>query len=56
LDALANPVRYAYLAAAMAIAALVARRFANASASRSEPLAQFEETASDELVGLGLNA
>jgi hypothetical protein len=35
-------------------AAFAVRRFANASADRSGPEIQFEEFASDELIGLGL--
>jgi hypothetical protein len=48
--------RSIYWAAAVVLggAAFAVRRFANASADRSGPEIQFEEFASDELIGLGL--
>ena len=53
--AMANTMIYACAAVILGIAALGARRFANASAIRNQPQTQFEETPSDELVALGLN-
>jgi hypothetical protein len=49
--AMANPLVYAWVAAAMGAAAFAARRVANMSA----PQSQFEELPSDELVTLSLN-
>jgi hypothetical protein len=46
---------YWAMAAALAAAASAARRVSIISANRSGPETQFEESASDELAGLGLN-
>jgi hypothetical protein len=54
LRAMANPLSYWAMAAALAAAAFAARKLTNASANRSGPEIQVEESASAELVGLGL--
>jgi hypothetical protein len=53
--AMANPLSYWAMAVTLGAAAFAARRFTNRSANRSGPEIQFEESASDELVRLGLN-
>jgi hypothetical protein len=53
--AMASPLSYWVMAGALAAAAFAARLVTNMSANRREPEIQFEATASDELVGLGLN-
>jgi hypothetical protein len=53
--AMASPLCYWAMAGSLATAALVARMVTDSTANRSEPDVQFEESASDELIGLGLN-
>lgn len=53
--AMASSLCYWAMAGCLAAAVLVARMVTNSTANRSESDAQFEESASDELVGLGLN-
>jgi hypothetical protein len=53
--ALASPLSYWAMASALAVASIAARLVADTSANRSEPEIRFEESASDELIGLGLN-
>jgi hypothetical protein len=53
--AMASPLCYWAMAGSLAAAALVARMVTDSTANRSEPDVQFEESASDELIGLGLN-
>ena len=53
--ALASPSCYWAMAGSLAAAALVARMVTDSTANRSAPDVQFEESASDELIGLGLN-
>jgi hypothetical protein len=53
--ALASPLSYWAMAGSLAAAALVARMVTDSTANRSAPDVQFEESASDELIGLGLN-
>lgn len=53
--AMASPLRYWAMAGTVAAAAFAARLLANTGANRSEPETQFEESASDELITLGLN-
>jgi hypothetical protein len=53
--AMANWPRYWAMIGAVAAAAFAARLVSNRGANRSEPEIQFEESASDELIGLGLN-
>jgi hypothetical protein len=52
--AMAGPLGYSVMAALLGAAAFAARRVTNISANRSGPETQFEETASDELIVLGL--
>ena len=54
-QALARPRSYWLVAAALGVVAFAARKFTDASVSRSGLEIQFEESASDELVRLGLN-
>jgi hypothetical protein len=53
--AMASPLRYCALAGTLATAAFAARLVANTGANRSEPEVQYEDSASDELIRLGLN-
>jgi hypothetical protein len=53
--AMASPLSYWAVAVTMGAAALVARRVTNTGVEGSAPETQFEESPSDELVGLGLN-
>ena len=53
--AMASPLRYWAMAGTLAAAAFAARLVTNTGANRSEPEIQFEESASDELIRLGLN-
>jgi hypothetical protein len=53
--AMASPRRYWAMTVTVAAAAFVARLVSNMGANRSEPGVQFEQSASDELIGLGLN-
>jgi len=53
--AMATPVSYGAMALALGAAALAARKVTDRSAKRDGPEIQFEESASDELIGLGLN-
>lgn len=53
--AMASPLSYWAMAVTLGAAAFAARRVANMSASRSGPEIKFEESASDEMVGLRLN-
>jgi hypothetical protein len=53
--ALASPLRYWVMTGTVAAAAFAARLVSNVGANRSEPGIQFEESASDELIGLSLN-
>lgn len=53
--AMASPLRYWAMAAILSAAAVAARIVTNMSANRSGEEIQFEESASDELVGLGLD-
>jgi len=46
---------YAAMAAILAAAAFTARKLADANARRRGPEIQFEESAADEVVELGLN-
>ena len=55
LRALASPFSYWAMAGSLAAAALAARFVSNRVANRSEPGIQFEESASDELIGLRLD-
>jgi hypothetical protein len=55
LRAMASPLRYWVMTGTLAAAAFAARLVSNMEANRSEPGIQFEESASDELIGLGLN-
>lgn len=55
LRAMASPLRYWAMAGTVAAAAFAARLVTNRGANRSEPEIQFEESASDELISLGLN-
>jgi len=52
---LARPLSYWLVAAALGVAAFAARKFTDASVNRSGLDIQFEESASDELIRLGLN-
>jgi hypothetical protein len=52
---MASPLRYWAMAGTVAAAAFAARLVTNTGANRSEPEIQFEESASDELIRLGLN-
>ena len=53
--AMANPLSYWTAVGILGAAALAARLFTDTESNRSEPEIQFEEVASDELIGLGLN-
>ncbi len=53
--AMSSPLSYWAMAATLGAAAFAARWVSNASANRNEPEIQFEESASDELVELGIN-
>jgi len=53
--AMASPLRYWAMTGAVAAAAFAARLVSNMGANRGEPGIQFEESASDELIGLSLN-
>jgi len=55
LRAMASPLRYWVMAGSLAAAALVARIVTNSTANHGGPGIQFEESASDKLIGLGLN-
>ncbi len=55
LRLMSSPLNYWAMAVALGAAAFAARRASNTSANRSGREIQFEESASDELVGLGLN-
>jgi hypothetical protein len=52
---MANPLSFAAAAVALGAAAFAARRLANASAKQDGSEVQFEDSASGELVVLGLN-
>jgi hypothetical protein len=54
-DAMASALRFGAVAATLAAVAVAARWVSNASAKESGPEIQFEESASDELILLGLN-
>jgi vacuolar-type H+-ATPase subunit I/STV1 len=53
--ALSSPLSYWAMTGTVAAAAFAARLVSNTGANRSEPGIRFEESASDELIGLGLN-
>jgi hypothetical protein len=53
--AMSSPLGYSAMVVTLGAVAFAARRLTNMSANRSGPEVQFEESASDELVGLGLN-
>jgi hypothetical protein len=53
--AMSSPLGYWAMVVTLGAVAFAARRLTNMSANRSGPEVQFEESASDELVGLGLN-
>jgi hypothetical protein len=53
--AMAHPLSYWCLALTLAAAAFATRWMTNAAAKQNGPEIQFEEYASDELIGLGLN-
>lgn len=53
--AMSNPLSYWCGAVILGVAAFAARRVSNMSANQNGPEIQFEESASDELIGLGLN-
>ncbi len=55
LRAMASPLRYLAMAGSLAAAVLAARIVTDSTANRSEPGIQFEESASDELIGLRLD-
>jgi hypothetical protein len=55
LRAMASPLRYWAMTGAVATAAFAARMVTNSTANHSDPDVQFEESSSDELIGLGLN-
>jgi hypothetical protein len=54
-DAMASPLRFGAVAATLAAVAFSARWVSKASAKEGGPEIQFEESASDELILLGLN-
>jgi hypothetical protein len=54
-SAMSNPLIYLAMAVILGVAAFVARMVTDMSANRNGSEIQFEESASDELVGLGLN-
>jgi len=54
-DAMRNPLTYWSLVAGLGAAAVVARWASDSRARRDGPAIQFEESASDEVIGLGLN-
>ena len=53
--AMASPLRYWAMTGTVAAAAFAARLITDTGANRNEPEVQFEESASDELITLGLN-
>jgi hypothetical protein len=53
--AMASPLGYWAMVVTLGAAAFAARRLTNRSANRNGPEVQFEESASGELTGLGLN-
>jgi len=55
LRAMASPLSYWATAGCLVAAALAARMVTNSTASHGEPDIQFEELASDQLIGLSLN-
>jgi hypothetical protein len=55
LSAMSNPLGYCAMVVTLGTAAFAARKAANSSAIQSGPESQFEESARDEVVVLGLN-
>jgi hypothetical protein len=53
--AMAGSLSYWGMALTLGAAAFAVRKITDRSINRSSPVIQFEESASDELIGLGLN-